>query len=498
MPLSPQANAIVEDFGRQPGVLPEYEQNLRHAIDRSPVLMDEVNRAVKEGSLQHFELTPPDTNASGMYLSDTRTVQVQPSALANANPALGDQDDAARASRESLTNTMAHEVQHALNAKRIEQAQQTFEKDVEQVASSPQRDHDYTRAIGKMSHENMRDEASGQISGWNADVSAARKEFAGTKHTLTLEDIYQRNGSDAANFIDVGHREDGTKTYSLKPNLELNPDLSMPLSDRNVQGITKDLLSDPALGLGPRQNSNYPNYYGAGLVSEAVKAERAYAAGRPAGDRSEMSVNLTELGMNRKSLEENGLSLGVDRSPMPFVDKSTNPPTRSQFHDTRESFEYTPDPKKQGHDAMRLDNPSHPDHGLFQQARGHVHALDRQLGRAPDQHSDNLASAVTVSARADGLSRIDQVALSQDGSKLFAVQTPPGMRDHFFDKQTSVPTAAANTSMEQSASQWPQAMDKYQQHEQAQGQQQAQAQQQQQAQAQGQQQSAPVQQIGGR
>ena len=59
---------------------------------------------------------------------------------------------------------------------------------------------------------------------------------------------------------------------------------------------------------------------------------------------------------------------------------------------------------------------------MFQQARGHVQALDRQLGRTPDQHTDNIASAVTVSARADGLSRIDQVALSQDGSKLFAVQ----------------------------------------------------------------------------
>ena len=50
--------------------------------------------------------------------------------------------------------------------------------------------------------------------------------------------------------------------------------------------------------------------------------------------------------------------------------------------------------------------------------------------------------------------------------------------------------------MEQSAAQWPQAMDKYQQHEQAQGHAQAQAQQQSQAQAQ--QPSGPVQQIGGR
>lgn len=496
MPLSPEANAIVTDFGKQPGVLPEYEQNLRHAIDRSPALMDEVNRAVKEGRLEHIQLLDAHANASGQYLPGDRAMQIKPGALSNEPT-----DPQARANdpyqddRKSLTNTLGHEVQHALNAERIEQAERTFESDIQRVASSPQRDHDYTQPIGKMVKENLRDEAGGQISGWNADVSAAQKEFAEAKRgPLTLGDLYQRNVSDAQNFIDVGTDKDGKPTYTLKPNLELNPDLSMPLTDRNVEGITKNLLTDPHLGLGPSGTSEYRNYYGAGLVSEAVKAERAYAVGRPAGDRAEMSVNLAELGMNRRTLEENGLALGVDRSPMPFLDKSTNPPTASHFHDTRDTFQYVADPQKQG--PTRLDDPSHPDHGMFQQARGHVQALDRQLGRTPDQHTDNIASAVTVSARADGLSRIDQVALSQDGSKLFAVQTPPGSRDHFFDKVTSVPTAAANTSMEQSAAQWPQAMDKYQQHEQAQGHAQAQAQQQSQAQAQ--QPSGPVQQIGGR
>jgi peptidoglycan hydrolase-like protein with peptidoglycan-binding domain len=132
----------------------------------------------------------------------------------------------------------------------------------------------------------------------------------------------------------------------------------------------------------------------------------------------------------------------------------------------------------------RLDDPSHPDHLFFQQTREHVYRLDRELGRTPDQQSDNLASVLTVQARADGLQRIDQIALGTDGNRMWAVQTPLGRTDHLFDQRTSVPTAAVNTSMEQSAAQWPQAMLQFQQTQQqaqaqaTQAQTQAQAQQQ--------------------
>ncbi|NKJ19691.1 XVIPCD domain-containing protein [Dyella sp. SG609] len=117
---------------------------------------------------------------------------------------------------------------------------------------------------------------------------------------------------------------------------------------------------------------------------------------------------------------------------------------------------------------LRLDDPQHPDHQLFGQTRAQVAAIDQQLGRKPDQHTDNITAAVVVQARADGLSRIDHVALSPDHSKLWATQTTPGAKDHFLDRQTSVPTAAANIPLEQSSAQWPKAM---QQHQEAQGQQ---------------------------
>jgi peptidoglycan hydrolase-like protein with peptidoglycan-binding domain len=110
-----------------------------------------------------------------------------------------------------------------------------------------------------------------------------------------------------------------------------------------------------------------------------------------------------------------------------------------------------------------LDHPGHPDHALYLQVRTHVYRLDQELGRTPDAHSDNLAAGLTVAARQHGLVRVDQVALAEDGSRLWGAQRPPGVRDHFFDQFTSVSTAAAMTPVAETSVQWPQAMEQFQQ-----------------------------------
>ncbi|MDQ0011557.1 hypothetical protein J2T07_003771 [Luteibacter jiangsuensis] len=114
----------------------------------------------------------------------------------------------------------------------------------------------------------------------------------------------------------------------------------------------------------------------------------------------------------------------------------------------------------------RLDDPNHPDHALFKEIRGHVVELDKSLNRSPDQYTDNIASALTVQARADGLSHVDRIALSTDGKALWASQTPAGRKDHVFDLTTKVPTAEANTPLEQSGAKWPEAMQQFQGHQQ--------------------------------
>jgi hypothetical protein len=120
---------------------------------------------------------------------------------------------------------------------------------------------------------------------------------------------------------------------------------------------------------------------------------------------------------------------------------------------------------------IHLDHPSHPDNKLFQQAHDGVKKLDAEHGRASDHHSANLAGALTVEAKSQGLKRIDMVALSDDGSKAFAAEKViPGA----FKNVAGVETAhAVNLPIEQSTQQMAHVNQALQQQTQAQSQQQA-------------------------
>ncbi len=75
-----------------------------------------------------------------------------------------------------------------------------------------------------------------------------------------------------------------------------------------------------------------------------------------------------------------------------------------------------------------LSDPHHPDHALYEQALAGVKTIDREMGRASDQHSINLAAALATAAKANGLTRIDAVAIGQDGSRTFAAQNGAGLK----------------------------------------------------------------------
>jgi hypothetical protein len=100
----------------------------------------------------------------------------------------------------------------------------------------------------------------------------------------------------------------------------------------------------------------------------------------------------------------------------------------------------------------RLDDPTHPDNALYRQALRGVHAIDADTGRKPDHMSENLAATLTVEARRQGLSRIDQVSMSDDFSRAYAVQ---GDMYSPFRKTAQVPTEIGiATSIERSSSAW--------------------------------------------
>jgi len=102
--------------------------------------------------------------------------------------------------------------------------------------------------------------------------------------------------------------------------------------------------------------------------------------------------------------------------------------------------------------SPRLDSAMHPDHPLYATARDAVHRLDAQQGRTPDAQSDRIAAAVTVAARGQGMQRVDHAALSDDASRVYAIQ---GETNSPHKRVAEVATVqAANTSIEESSRQW--------------------------------------------
>lgn len=99
-----------------------------------------------------------------------------------------------------------------------------------------------------------------------------------------------------------------------------------------------------------------------------------------------------------------------------------------------------------------LDDLRHPDHALYQQALAGVHRIDAQLGRHSDTRSENLAAAIVVAARRQGLGRIDQVVLCEDGERAFVLQN--GLPARMAHVQTA---DAVHTSIMDSSVAWTQA-----------------------------------------
>jgi hypothetical protein len=109
-------------------------------------------------------------------------------------------------------------------------------------------------------------------------------------------------------------------------------------------------------------------------------------------------------------------------------------------------------PQSQVRDEVTLiSNQAHPDHRMFQQAMTALQAADPQkLGSISSEQRENLAASLTAEARQAGLSRIDSVALSNDGSRVFAVQgrpdDPAAQRTGPVDKAQAMNESVQSTS----------------------------------------------------
>lgn len=156
---------------------------------------------------------------------------------------------------------------------------------------------------------------------------------------------------------------------------------------------------------------------------EAVSSSAALEPGARGTKVEKLQADLVRLGYGNRS----GSALPVDGEFGPLTAAAI-----SQFQEDRHfrvdgvADAQTLDAIHQGIHAgaagTQLDHATHPDHELYRQALGAVRQLDAQHQRDSGQHSENLAAALTVAARHEGLTKIDHVILSEDKAHMYAVQ----------------------------------------------------------------------------
>jgi hypothetical protein len=470
--------SFADQAGAMHPVTPDMLTNLQDTLNGSPALADELKRAATTADPQHpqhriletFAFTAPDAGVGGSFNAPKHTMNLTSASLATASPGAG----VPGYRPNDLTFVIGHEIQHGFNAQAAAQARTAYTNDARALAVTPGHLHDYTTLVKRYVQSGREDEAKAEIAGWNA----LRSRVEHDKGSVTLLDLQQADAPRVNDFIETTNGR-----LAPRANVQLNPDLSMSPTPANVAAMGHNYFDRPTpahlqpgdtrqpMNLGTGQLSDYTNYY-AGWAIATIGVEEHNAV-HAHGIKPVVEINMAHAGLYEDMMEKAGLNLNPSKRSIPYLDSSTKPAVPHRFDHTVDGphqYQYVPVVPSDAAPLApaRLDDPGHADHGLFQQARGHVVSLDQSLGRAPDQHTDQIASALTVQARADGLHRIDQIALSTDGNRLWAVQTPPGRTDRLFDLRTSVPTAEATTPMEHSAAKWPEAMQQFQQTQQEQ------------------------------
>lgn len=307
-------DTIIKNFGdanktadNNPG------EDLRKLLDDSPDLKRRILDSVDKGFLTQFHALPPNSGMGGSYDSTEKAINLPMDVLKQANTSPQQKGE--------LIFVMGHEIQHSFNAAETNKMTQDFLDGAVKMADSKASPHDYTKLTEDFIEASRKDEASAHIGGFNAIVSQAKKE----NPNATLKDIYNTSRERMADFITETASPAGM-TYTLKPGLTTNADMTMPYSADNVTAMGKYYFNKSAdeSKLGPHGNLDYTNYYGSWVAGVVGDYERHYQAEHQKNDKNyaapEIQFDMKRLGLQPGLIDGNVKF--ADNKAFSYVDTS--------------------------------------------------------------------------------------------------------------------------------------------------------------------------------
>lgn len=129
----------------------------------------------------------------------------------------------------------------------------------------------------------------------------------------------------------------------------------------------------------------------------------------PDGDFGDRTKQAVEAFQRARGLEDDGIVGKETLAALKKPETASVTPTSQQVASVRND------------QAPLLSHPNHPDHALYQQALSGIDKLPANTFKN-EQERQNAAASVVLEAKVSGLGRVDTVALSTNGSGLFAVQ----------------------------------------------------------------------------
>lgn len=278
---------------------------IQRALEGSPQLILQFNRAALQGKLKAIELLPESASEGGHL--DDGVMRLSRNALSRG---------VGTAVMDNLRSTLGHEIGHGLFSGAVDAASGNFSNVVINLSQFRDSDRNYTIAIKNYVLAARANEAVATINGWNA----VRNEMVASNggkpidRQALLERMYFVR-PDCVTRLPSG-------LYETAPGIVLDQNLVLQQTAANIEAVAVCYFDDPRSKLGPNANLSYHEYYTLGAINRILYYESEYRRILGAGKPNALTIDFAALGVDRAKLEASGFyftgnseTLGISDGP---------------------------------------------------------------------------------------------------------------------------------------------------------------------------------------